>query len=139
MLAFNDDAILAEQMRATTSIDVAVIDATRRSATLSQTFSKLVKAYKRHGFPGEWRNLHQGGVVGYKLKEYFASVHSHIPIQNGMAFAWNISIRGTKSEDTYLLHEGKMDWVTRAEDSTWPVLEYEVDGVAYLRPGIHRI
>ena len=139
MLAFGDDAILAEQMRTTTAIDVTVIDATRRSATLDQAFSKLVSAYRGHGVPGEWRKLHQGGVVGYKLKEHFASPHSYVPIQDGMAFAWNITIQGTKSEDTYLLRDGTMHWVTRAEDSTWPVLEHDLDGVAYLRPAIHRM
>jgi Xaa-Pro aminopeptidase len=139
MLAFGDDAVLAEQMRTTTTIDVAAIDATCRSATLDQAFSKLVGAYQRHGAPGEWRKLHQGGVVGYNLKEHFASLHSRVPILDGMAFAWNIAIQGTKSEDTYLLRDGAMHWVTKAADSTWPVLEHEVDGVAYHRPSIRCI
>ena len=139
MLAFSDDEKLAEQMRATTAIDAAVIDATCRSATLDQAFSELVSAYKGVGVPDEWRKLHQGGVVGYKLKEHFASPHSHVPIQDGMAFAWNITIQGTKSEDTYLLRDGIMHWVTRAEDSSWPILEHPVGGVMYSRPAIRRM
>jgi Xaa-Pro dipeptidase len=139
MLAFRDDAQLADQMRTNTAIDAAVIDATRGSATLSQAFDKLVSAYEHHGLPMEWRKLHQGGIVGYKLKEHFASPHCHVPIQDGMAFAWNITIQGTKSEDTYLLHDGMMHRVTRADGSTWPVLEHKVDGVVYRRPGIRRM
>jgi Xaa-Pro aminopeptidase len=139
MLAFRDDVQLMDQMHINTAIDAAAIDAARESATVSQAFEKLVCAYEQHGLPTEWRKLHQGGVVGYKLKEHFASRRCRVPIQDGMAFAWNVTIQGTKSEDTYLLHDGSMQWVTRADDSAWPVLKHEVGGRVYDRPGIRKI
>jgi hypothetical protein len=136
MLTFHDDARLAEQMHSNTAIDAAIIDATRRCATVNQAFDKLTSIYRQHGLSTEWQKLHQGGIIGYRLKEYFASPRCRAPIRNGMAFAWNITIQGTKSEDTYLLRDGTMHWITRADDSSWPDLEYKVGGAVYHRPGI---
>jgi hypothetical protein len=53
-----------------------------------------------------------------------------------MAFAWNIAISGTKSEDTFLLRDGRMHWITNWEGSEWPVFGHEIDGTLYERAGI---
>jgi hypothetical protein len=136
MIAFQENQRLVEQMESNTAIDAAVINATRYSETLGEAFEKLVSFYEESGLAGEWQKLHQGGVVGYRLKEYFASRRSRVPLRDGMAFAWNITISGTKSEDTFLLRDGSMGWITNWDESRWPVFEHEIDGEVYSRPGI---
>jgi Xaa-Pro dipeptidase len=136
MVSFQDDEGLWEQMKLNTALDAAVINATRCSETLDGAFERLVSFYKESGLADEWRKLHQGGIVGYKLKEYFASRRSKIPLRDGMAFAWNITISGTKSEDTFLLRDGRMHWITNWEGSEWPVFKHEIDGTVYERAGI---
>jgi Xaa-Pro dipeptidase len=136
MLAFQRDEELGAQMRISTAVDAAVIDATRHAETLGEAFARLVEVYQEHGLAQEWKKLHQGGIAGYKLKEVFASRDSRVPLRPGMAFAWNITISGTKSEDTYLLDESGMRWITRSPDSPWPLLAHEVGGRVYERPGI---
>jgi Xaa-Pro aminopeptidase len=130
------DSELLAQMRATTAIDAGIIDATRHSSTLAEAFEELTRLYAAHDHADGWRALHQGGIVGYRLKEAFASAQSTAPIADGMAFAWNITIGGTKSEDTYLLRNGKMHWVTRSPDSEVPVFTHRVGGETYERPGV---
>ena len=135
MISFQDDQGLIEQMELNTAIDAAVVNATRYSETLDEAFERLISFYEDYGLTEEWRKLHQGGIVGYRLKEYFASQRSRVPLRNGMAFAWNITISGTKSEDTFLLWDGKMHWITNWEGSEWPVFKHEIDGEVYQRPG----
>ena len=56
------------------------------------------------------------------------------PIQDGMAFAWNPSITGTKTEDTVLLRSGSLDIWTATED--WPTLDVAAAGTTLRRPAI---
>ena len=35
---------------------------------------------------------------------------------NNQAFAWNPSIRGGKAEDTVILHDGNIEWLTATPD-----------------------
>jgi Xaa-Pro dipeptidase len=136
MVSFQDDEALREQMKLNTALDAAVINATRRSETLDEAFERLVSFYTESGLSDEWQKLHQGGIVGYRLKEYFASRRSKVPLRDGMALAWNITISGTKSEDTFLLRDGRMRWITNWEGSEWPVFRHEIDGTVYERAGI---
>lgn len=136
MVSFQDDKRLWEQMKLNTALDAAVINATRYSETVGEAFERLVAFYDEFGLADEWRKLHQGGIVGYRLKEYFASRRSTVPLRDGMAFAWNITISGTKSEDTFLLRDGRMHWITSWKGSEWPVFKHEIDGEIYLRPAL---
>ena len=38
-------------------------------------------------------------------------------VVNNQAFAWNPSIRGGKAEDTVLLRDGKIEWLTATPDA----------------------
>jgi Xaa-Pro dipeptidase len=136
MISFRNDQRLMKQMELNTAIDAAVINATRHSETLGEAFERLVSFYEASGLTEEWRKLHQGGIVGYRLKEYFASRSSRVTLGDGMAFAWNITISGTKSEDTFLLRDGRMDWITNWDGSEWAVFKHEIEGEIYTRPGI---
>ena len=55
--------------------------------------------------PPWWRLHHQGGPTGYASREVIATPHTAVPIEVGQAFAWNPSITGAKSEETFVLTE----------------------------------
>ena len=74
--------------------------------TMGDVFGDLRRFYAEAGFPDELRLHHQGGIAGYRSREEVAQPGSPTVIEPGMAFAWNPSITGAKSEETYLLGEG---------------------------------
>ncbi len=77
---------------------------------------------------------HQGGPAGYEPREYLAVPGSDELISTGQAYAWNPSIRGTKSEDTILVGEIENEIITQIPD--WPMIPIEYDGQNIKRPAI---
>jgi antitoxin VapB len=61
------------RIEAVCQIDAGLIAATRPGATSGQLFEVVRRAYARAGFPDEWRNHHQGGLAGYRGREWLAT------------------------------------------------------------------
>lgn len=80
-------------------------EATRAGRALADAFGDCRRFYADEGFPDEWRLHHQGGPTGYASREVIATPQTAVPIEVGQAFAWNPSITGAKSEETYVLTE----------------------------------
>jgi Xaa-Pro aminopeptidase len=89
-------------------------EATKPGRTLSQIFGDCTRFYDEAGFPGEWRLHHQGGTTGYGSREVIATPDTHDRIGVGNAFAWNPSITGCKSEETFVLTAAGPEVVTNA-------------------------
>jgi Xaa-Pro aminopeptidase len=89
-------------------------EATRPGRTLADAFEDCTRFYAEAGYPGEWRLHHQGGSCGYLSREVIAAPHTHDRIQLGNAFAWNPSITGFKSEETFVLTDAGAEVVTGA-------------------------
>jgi Xaa-Pro dipeptidase len=89
-------------------------EATRPGRTLADAFEDCTRFYAEAGYPGEWRLHHQGGSCGYLSREVIATPGTHDRIQVGNAFAWNPSITGYKSEETFVLTESGPQVVTFA-------------------------
>jgi Xaa-Pro dipeptidase len=87
-------------------------EATRPGRTLAEAFDDCTRFYADAGFPGEWRLHHQGGTTGYGSREVIASPYTHDRIEVGNAFAWNPSITGFKTEETFVLTAGGPEVVT---------------------------
>jgi|GEM_PF-5056262 len=117
-------------------LEAAIINKTADSQTVGDVFSFLQAEYKRRGFENKWMDLHQGGVIGYNIKEEFASPDSQTSIVDNMAFAWNISLFGVKYEDTFLKRDGRMIWITRSANPKGREVSVRVRGNTYLRPSI---
>ena len=81
-------------------------EATVEGATVGEAFEACRRFYAEAGFPDEWERHHQGGVAGYRSREIVARPHDPTRIRPGMAFAWNPSVTGAKSEETFVLREG---------------------------------
>jgi Xaa-Pro dipeptidase len=87
-------------------------EATRPGRTLADAFDDCTRFYADAGFPDEWRRHHQGGTTGYGSREVIASPHTHDGIEVGNAFAWNPSITGFKTEETFVLTAAGPEVVT---------------------------
>jgi Xaa-Pro dipeptidase len=89
-------------------------EATRPGRTLAEAFADCRRFYAEAGFPDEWRLHHQGGISGYASREVIATPYTDVPLEAGQAFAWNPSITGAKSEETFVLTEAGAEVIAGA-------------------------
>ena len=122
-------AELGARFKSAAQVNAALLDATKVGATSAELFRVAQTAYTAEGFPGEERFHHQGGPTGYGEREWVATPNGKETVVNNQAFAWNPSIRGGKAEDTVILRDGKIEWLTATPEL--PVIKAEVNGKAY--------
>ena len=127
-------AELDARFKSAAQVNAALLDATRVGATSAQLFRVAQAAYAAEGFPGEEKFHHQGGPTGYGEREWVATPEGKETVVNNQAFAWNPSIRGGKAEDTVILHDGKIEWLTATPDL--PVINAAVNGNVYPAAGV---
>lgn len=123
---------LQRALKAAATVDAITVQMTRPGAVAGDIFATLAGAYEMAGYPGEWRNHHQGGLAGYEAREYVATPDSTQVVEASQAFAWNPSVPGAKSEDTFLITEAGAELLTPSPG--WPQLEIELDGETMARP-----
>jgi antitoxin VapB len=127
-------AELEARFKSAAQVNAALLDATRVGATSAQLFRVAQAAYAAEGFPGEEKFHHQGGPTGYGEREWVATPNGTEVVVNNQAFAWNPSIRGGKTEDTVILRDGKIEWLTAT--AGLPVIEATANGNAYPAAGV---
>lgn len=125
---------LALRFKVAAQVNAALLDATRVGVTSAQLFKVAQDAYAAAGYPGEERFHHQGGSTGYGEREWVATPKGTETVVNNQAFAWNPSIRGGKAEDTVILRDGKIEWLTSTPEL--PVINAQVNGNVYPAAGV---
>jgi antitoxin VapB len=125
---------LAARFKSAAQVNAALLDATRVGATSAGLFRVAQAAYAAEGFPGEERFHHQGGPTGYGEREWVATPDGKQTVVNNQAFAWNPSIRGGKAEDTVILRDGKIEWLTATPEL--PVINATANGMVYPAAGV---
>ena len=125
---------LAARFKSAAQVNAALLDATRAGATSAELFRVAQDAYTAEGFPGEERFHHQGGPTGYGEREWIATPEGNETVVNNQAFAWNPSIRGGKAEDTAILRDGKIEWLTATPEL--PAINAAVNGKVYPAAGV---
>jgi hypothetical protein len=128
------DSELAARHLAACAVEAALIDATRPGRSWEEALAAGQAAYRDAGFDGEWREHVQGGPVGYLSREF--DVVPGRPdaaelITAGSGFAWNPTVRGAKSEDTFIV-SGDGPAVAISNTADWPVVNGQVDRPAIL-------
>jgi Xaa-Pro dipeptidase len=93
-----------------------------------------IAAYNANGYPDEWKNFTQGGVIGYRSREFVVTPETPDKVQNNQAIAWNPTINGVKGEDTILVSDGGIEVISEMPD--WPMIEVDCLGDTILRPDI---
>jgi Xaa-Pro aminopeptidase len=134
------DPQLAERHAIASQAEARAIEATRPGATYGEALQAQLDVYEAHGYPGEWRNHTQGGPIGYGAREFGVAPlaapdrYTGAAVEVGHAVAWNPTVQGAKSEDTFLVGDDGNELITNS--STWPSIEVPLaDGVT-TRPGI---
>ncbi|MCA1725270.1 MAG: aminopeptidase P family N-terminal domain-containing protein [Thermomicrobia bacterium] len=132
--ALPDD--LRQKQHACALVDLAFTNATKPGAMAGDIFAAGAKAYADAGFPGEWRLHHQGGAAGYAGREWTIMPGGAEIVQEAQSFAYNPSITGTKSEDTFVLRaDGTADFLSVT--GQWPAVP-DIES-PYPRPAILEI
>lgn len=107
------------------TLSVAEIHADMLSVTLpkrnwSTVFSDVKRAYEAHGYPEDWRKHHQGGPAGYGCRDMIIAPDTQGEVLVHTAVAWNPTLRGVKSEDTFLLTPNGPEKLTHSD--SWPLI-----------------
>jgi Xaa-Pro aminopeptidase len=127
---------LRQKQQECARVDLAFTQATKPGATAGDIFAAGAKAYADAGFPGEWRLHHQGGAAGYAGREWTITPGGTETVQESQSFAYNPSITGTKSEDTFVLRaDGTADFLSVT--GQWPAVPGTES--SYPRPAILEI
>jgi antitoxin VapB len=126
--------VLAARFQAAANVNAALLDATRVGATSAALFGVAQAAYVKEGFAGEERLHHQGGPTGYGEREWVATPEGKETVVDNQAFAWNPSIRGGKTEDTVLVQNGRVEYLTATPEL--PVIEGKANGTTYTAAGV---
>jgi len=125
---------LAKGFDAAARVNAALLHATRAGATARQLYAVAKDAYVAAGFPGEEELHHQGGATGYGEREWVATPNGAEIVVNRQAYAWNPSAQGGKVEDTVVLQDGKIEFLTATEK--FPEVVTVVGGQSYRTAGV---
>ncbi|TQQ80371.1 M24 family metallopeptidase [Halonotius roseus] len=136
-VAFDAPDWLADRHRAAARVEVSALAATQRSAAAAgddagSVFAAIQDAYAAVGWPDEWMNHHQGGAAGFAGREWIATPDHAARVFAPMAYAWNPTVQGAKSEGTVLVADDAIEPLTTTGD--WPTIDVAaVDTVADVR------
>ncbi|ARS91156.1 M24 family metallopeptidase [Natrarchaeobaculum aegyptiacum] len=115
-VAFDPPAWLERRHEAAARVETTALAATQAVGTVGEgglssrdrgtsgdVFAAIQDAYDAVSYPGEWEHHHQGGAAGYSGREWIATPDSEHPVGLPMAYAWNPTVEGAKSEGTVLV------------------------------------
>ena len=130
-VAFDAPDWLGERHEVAARVETTALAATQRMAgengTAGDVFAAIQDAYADLGYEGEWEHHHQGGAAGFAGREWIATPGADDPLEVPMAYAWNPTVQGAKSEDTVLVTDEGFEVLTSTGE--WPTRQFEdVDG-----------
>lgn len=127
---------LKKRHEAVCRVEAAYWEATVPGATWGEAFAAGQKQYKKEGFAKEWELHHQGGPTGYAGRDIIVTPGEKRQVLDGQAVAWNPSITGVKTEDTFIVQGTKRVMITEPSDH-WPTITVTTGNKAQLvRPDI---
>ncbi|MCU4802672.1 M24 family metallopeptidase [Halobacteria archaeon HArc-gm2] len=131
-VAFDDapewlDERYADVSRVAATAAAATRQVGSEGGTAGDVFEAIQTAYDELGYEDEWENHHQGGALGYASREWTATPGHDAPIELPMAYAWNPTVEGAKSEDTVLATADGVEVLSTTGE--FPTLTAEAVGV----------
>ncbi|TYL38834.1 peptidase [Natronococcus pandeyae] len=123
-VAFDPPEWLEDRHRAAARVEATALAATQTAATDDGTagdvFGEIQDAYAAVGYEGEWEHHHQGGAAGFAGREWIATPDHDATVESPMAYAWNPTVQGAKSEDTALVTDDEIEVLTAT--GRWPTV-----------------
>jgi Xaa-Pro aminopeptidase len=138
-VAFDPPGWLAARHEAAARVETTALAATRAvgraGGTAGAVFAHVQAAYAALGWEGEWKNHHQGGAAGFAGREWIATPGHAATVELPMAYAWNPTVQGAKSEGTVLVSDAGFESLTAGD---WPTTEAAAVGfdVTLDRPAV---
>jgi Xaa-Pro dipeptidase len=127
---------LLKRHEAVCRVETAFWEGTVTGKTWGDAFAAGLAQYKKEGFAKEWELHHQGGPTGYAGRDIIVTPGEKRKVLDRVAVAWNPSITGTKTEDTFILENGVRTVITSGSDH-WPTLTVKSpSGASIVRPSI---
>ncbi|ELZ17272.1 peptidase M24 [Haloterrigena salina JCM 13891] len=124
-VAFDPPSWLEERHATAARVEATALAATQAAvgddgagATAGDVFAAIQDAYDALGYAGEWEKHHQGGAAGFAGREWIATPDHEAPVTAPMAYAWNPTVEGAKSEDTHLVTADEVESLTDTDN--WP-------------------
>jgi Xaa-Pro aminopeptidase len=115
-----------DAMRVEATALAATREVGRDGGTAGDVFEAVQEAYATLGWEGEWENHHQGGAAGFAGREWIATPDNDAPVELPMAYAWNPTVQGAKSEDLHLVTAETVEPMSVTGD--WPTTEVSAVG-----------
>lgn len=134
------DPTLSERHAIAAEAEARAIEATRPGNTYGEALQAQLDVYEARGYHDEWRNHTQGGPIGYGAREFGVAPlaapdrYTGENVEAHHAVAWNPTVQGAKSEDTFLVGEDANEMITSS--TTWPTIEVPIASGTYERPAI---
>lgn len=129
-VAFDAPEWLGERHAGATTVEATALAATQSAAgsdgRAGSVFDAIAAAYEHVGRPDEWQKHHQGGAAGYAGREWFVAPDAEAGVTVPMAYAYNPTIQGAKSEDTVLVTGDGFETLTGTGD--WPTTAVDAHG-----------
>lgn len=133
---FSNDEKFIRQHQKNAYIDAKMMHLSTIGVRLSDLYQPIRALYREIGLEAEMSQHHQGGITGYNARELICTPKNEVVLEEGFAIAWNPTIKGTKSEDTLIIHNGKNELLSFPEESQWPALLFEIGETRIRRPDI---
>jgi Xaa-Pro aminopeptidase len=131
---------LAARHQVACEVEATMVAGSCPGRTWTEALEDGLRRYRDAGYPDEWRAHTQGGPIGYGPREYVAypgDAEIAVPeprVQSFQAFAWNPTVKGTKSEDTFIVEGDIATSVTNSD--AWPAITVETPAGPLTRPAI---
>jgi Xaa-Pro aminopeptidase len=144
-VAFDPSDGLRERFHGAARVEATALAATQAAAEseghAGEVFEAIQDAYIGVGQPDEWEAGDQGGAAGFARREWLAGPDTTPPVTAPMGYAWNPTIGGARSEDTYLVEAAGAGLECLTATPNWPTrtvsavgFDREIERHAILEP-----
>ncbi|MGQ9626768.1 MAG: M24 family metallopeptidase [Anaerolineae bacterium] len=112
--------------RAAATIEANIIGRLAPGLLFSEILALEKRLYADLGYPEEWRNHFQGGIIGYILIDPTRCLKEGEAVRRNQAFDWFITITGAKVEELSMVTDEGPEIPSLG--TWWPRLAFEVEG-----------
>ncbi len=130
------DEVMFQKHAKCAQVFATFLAALKPGESLSDIYAKGILSYANQGYPMEFKEHHQGGLTGFVPREIRANIGINHIVRSGEVYAFNPSLQGAKCEETVLVTESGLEFMTYT--GNYQYVECHVNGNAYKIPTVYR-